>query len=364
MNSTGSPAPAVPVVPATSAGGIELASVRKSYGSTLAADLPALSIPAGSFTVLVGPSGCGKSTLLRMIAGLETPQTGLIRIDGNDVTSAPPGERNVAIVFQDFALYPHMTVARNVGFGLMLEAKHAGGKGLSRAEIRRRVSDTCDLLGLTGKLNRKPRELSGGERQRVALARAIVRKKPILLLDEPLSNLDAHLRAQARAELIRLHREVSGTFVLVTHDQMEALSMGTHVVILNNGRHEQSGAPEDIWRHPANLFVARFLGSPPMNILPCEPGPGGQVRVVGWRPGDAVVADPYSGTPVSGASFDGIVDIVEFVGDRRMAYCTSESGSWTVELPSVAPVAVNEKLRVRVHPELLHYFDAQTGLKL
>lgn len=346
-----------------SAGGIELASVRKFYGSTLAVDLPELAIPAGSFTVLVGPSGCGKSTLLRTIAGLETAE-GQIRIDGHDVTATPPGSRNVAMVFQDFALYPHMTVARNIGFGLMLEARHRDPGALSGPEIRRRVNDTCELLGLAGKLNRRPRELSGGERQRVALARAIVRKKPILLLDEPLSNLDAHLRTQARAELIRLHREVEGTFVLVTHDQMEALSMGTHIVILNKGRLEQAGAPEDIWRHPKNLFVARFLGSPSMNILPCDTTGAGRDALVGWRPADGVVVDTDLATTGPGTVFDGVVDIVEFVGDRRIAYCAGTSGSWNVELPSVAPVAVGQRISVRVHPELLHYFASETGLKL
>ncbi|MCK9897346.1 ABC transporter ATP-binding protein [Frankia sp. AgB32] len=360
--------PATTAVAAVS-GGIKLRSVRKSYGSTLAADLPALDIPAGSFTVLVGPSGCGKSTLLRMIAGLETPEAGQIHIDGRDVTTAGPGERGVAIVFQDFALYPHMTVARNVGFGLTLEAKHDRRNGLSRAEIQRRVGDMCDLLGLGDKLARKPRELSGGERQRVALARALVRRKPVLLLDEPLSNLDAGRRAPARAELIRLHREVAGTFVLVTHDQAEALSLGTRVVVLNAGRLEQVGTPEEIWRRPANLFVARFLGSPAMNILPVsrEADSGDQRRLQGWRPADAVAVDAAGPLPARddpGQVFEGVVDVAEFVGDRRVAHCVNDHGTWSVEFPAATPVTVGQRLRVLVPAESLHQFDAQTGVRL
>ncbi|MCM3883214.1 ABC transporter ATP-binding protein [Frankia sp. R82] len=350
------------VVAAAPSGGIELRSVRKSFGSTPAVDLPALSVPAGSLTVLVGPSGCGKSTLLRMIAGLETPEAGHIHIDGQDITAARPGERGVAMVFQDFALYPHMTVAANVGFGLVLEAKHAGRGALPRAEISRRVRDVCDLLGLGDKLGRRPRELSGGERQRVALARALVRRKPVLLLDEPLSNLDAGLRAQARAELIRLHREVAGTFVLVTHDQAEALSLGTRVVVLRAGRLEQAGTPEEIWRCPANLFVARFLGSPAMNIVADSRG-----RLLGWRPADAIalgVTSPPAAPTDAGEVFEGEVDVTEFVGDRRMAHCVGDHGPWSVEFPAATPVAVGQRIRVLVPAGSLHHFDAQTGTRL
>ncbi|WP_082393265.1 ABC transporter ATP-binding protein [Nocardia arizonensis] len=366
MNSTDTlartPLPATPPPPPRR-GGIELSGVRKRYGAQLAVDLPGLSVPAGSFTVIVGPSGCGKSTVLRMICGLETPQEGAIHIDGREVTDIPPGDRDVAMVFQDFALYPHMSVARNVGFGLLLEAKHTRRKQLSRAEIRRRVSDTCDLLGLTGKLDRKPRELSGGERQRVALARAIVRRKPILLLDEPLSNLDAHLRTQARTELIRLHREVEGTFVLVTHDQIEALSMGTHLVVLNRGSLEQDGAPEAVWRRPANLFVAGFLGSPAMNLLPGE-AVGAPGRVLGWRPGDAVLVEDPRDTVRSGPTFDATVDVVEFAGDRRVAYCTGADGAWSVEVPATVAPTIGRPIRVHVPDDLVHHFDAKTGHRI
>ncbi|MCM3924016.1 ABC transporter ATP-binding protein, partial [Frankia sp. AiPs1] len=285
--------------------GITLAGIVKRYGAHPALDVPRLGVPAGSLTVVVGPSGCGKSTGLRVVAGLETPDEGRVLIDGTDVTHLPPGERGVALVFQDFALYPHMTVERNIDFGLRLAARHDRRFGPSRAEISSRVAEVCAMLGLSELRRRRPEQLSGGERQRVGLARAIVRRPAVLLLDEPLSSLDAQLRQRARAELVRLHRELGNTVVLVTHDQLEALSMGTNLVVMNRGRVIQAGPPEQVYRYPADTFVATFLGSPPMNLHSVAPagdgrvlaGPGVAARLPGPPPPRAAGPPPRARRP-------------------------------------------------------------------
>jgi len=341
--------------------GIELDGVVKRYGDHVAFDSPVLTVPEGSLTVLVGPSGCGKSTALRLIAGLEIPDRGRVRIGSTDVTTESAGTRDVAMVFQDFALYPHLTVAGNVGFALRLEAKHSRGAGPSRREIDERVDAACQMLGLGDKQHRRPSELSGGERQRVALARAIVRRKPVLLLDEPLSSLDAQLRVQARAELIRLHREVQGTFVLVTHDQMEALSMATHLVVLDAGKVEQAGPPETIWNRPANTFVARFVGSPAMNLAPS----GGSEAVVGWRPADGrLITSTGFEARADGLVVEGVVDVIEFAGEHRLAHCRGPAGTWSVMLSATDRVHLDERIRVAVEPPVLHYFDERTGARI
>lgn len=400
------------------AGGIVLRDLVKSYGDSPrpAVNLPELAIPPGSFTVVVGPSGCGKSTALRLIAGLETPDTGHIAIDGVDVTDLPPGRRDLSMVFQDFALYPHMTVAENVGFGLRMRARHDRRRGLaarlvpggrdragtptaaSRAEIAESVRRACALVRLDGKEHRRPNQLSGGERQRVALARALVRGPSVLLLDEPLSALDAQLRHHARAELVRLHREFGCTAVLVTHDQLEALSMATHLVVLDAGRLSQAGSPQEVYSRPANTFVAGFLGSPAMNLQPVErtgtrpdaatgPGlhaPGLRARLpclkgplpdgavlLGWRPADGVlVPTPGEGRTGSepdelehradGLVLDGVVDIVEYTGDGRVVTCRGAvdgGSSWAVTVPAESPFrAAGDRVRVRVAAERLHLF--------
>gem|GEM_PF-56711 len=402
---------------AHAAAGILFEGVLKRYGNRVVFDVDRLELPPGSFTVLVGPSGCGKSTGLRMIAGLETPEQGQIALDGVEITDLPPGERGVSMVFQDFALYPHLTVERNIGFGLMLEARRRWRRlgrhyqGPDRAEIDRRVTEAADLLGLGELRRRRPGQLSGGERQRVGLARAIVRRPAVLLLDEPLSALDAKLRQHARAELVRLHRELGNTVVLVTHDQLEALSMGTFLVVMNAGRVAQAGPPAQVYREPANTFVATFLGSPPMNLhsvdlraagggatvltapglrvgLPWPVGAAGNGSVgpvlLGWRPGDGVAETatpdedaagldaageglerPDPGRPDTGLSLRGRVDIVEFTGDAAVAHCISPAGDWTVTVPSQsAPPVVGEWLRVRVPAQRLHVFDADSGERL
>ncbi len=373
-----------PSLSADDSRGIRLDGVVKSYGSHTALDTPVLHVPEGSLTVFVGPSGCGKSTALRVIAGLESPDRGRVLIDGADVTSHPPGARDLSMVFQDFALYPHMTVEQNIGFSLRLEARHNRRKGPTRAQIAERVRDACSLLRIDGLEKRRPAQLSGGERQRVGLARAIVRRPSVLLLDEPLSALDAQLRQHARAELVRLRREVGATMLLVTHDQLEALSMGTHLVVLNSGKVAQAGTPVDVYQRPASTFVAAFVGSPSMNLHPVRgdgvafvtPGlratvgnaasDSGRQALLGWRPGEGRLIGADSDVPNGpGMLIEGVVDVVEFTGDGVIVNCRSELGRWAVVLPAHDCVpAADERLRVHVPASRLHLFDAAGGRRL
>jgi multiple sugar transport system ATP-binding protein len=288
------------------------------------------------------------------------------------------------MVFQDYALYPHMTIEDNIGFGLRLEARHHRRSGLDRDEIARRVTQARDSLDLGALRGRRPAQLSGGERQRVALARAIVRRPALLLLDEPLSALDAQLRQQARAELVRVHRELSSTVLLVTHDQLEALSLATHLVVMNDGRVEQAGPPAEVYNDPRNVFVARFLGSPPMNLATVAHGPDGfdapglrvRLRVpwpagttqvtLGWRPGDGRLQSDGSATPAyPGLLAEGIVDILEFTGGEMVVHCVGESGRWAVLARSDSALPrVGDRIQVQVPAERLHLFDAVTGDRL
>ena len=362
--------------------GVLLDHVTKRYEGTErpALDVDELHIPGKSLTVLVGPSGCGKTTALRMMSGLDTPTSGRLLIDGTDVTHVAPGKRGVSMVFQDFALYPHMTVERNISFGLRLEAKHNRHSGLDRAEIERRVAEACATLGLTELRRRRPGQLSGGERQRVGLARAIVRRPKVLLLDEPLSALDAKLRQQARAELVRLHRELGNTIVMVTHDQLEGLSMATNLVVMKDARVQQAGRPTEVYRRPVNTFVATFLGSPPMNLATVRvPGgtgdrlaaPGLDVRLpsplrdvpgeltLGWRPADATLG---ADGPRPGLVVDGVVDLIEFTGDSMIAQCTSDAGRWAVVVSGGDRVpAVGDPIRAHMPVQRLHLFDPESG---
>ena len=240
---------------------VRLSDVTKSFGGHEVIKGVSLDVEKGELVVFVGPSGCGKSTLLRLIAGLDTPTGGALHIAGRDVTYAHPSKRGVAMVFQSYALYPHMTVEDNIGFALKI-------KGMKKDEVRARVHAAADILQLTPLLKRLPKALSGGQRQRVAIGRAIVREPDVFLFDEPLSNLDASLRGQMRVEIARLHAKLGATSIYVTHDQVEAMTLASKIVVLNGGRIEQVGAPLDLYRNPANLFVAGFIGSPRMNILP------------------------------------------------------------------------------------------------
>ncbi len=264
---------------------VQLTGITKSYGAgaSLAVDSVDIHVADGEFMVLLGPSGCGKSTTLRMVAGLESISAGQLRIGGRVMNDVPAKDRDIAMVFQSYALYPHMTVADNLGFGLRR-------RDTATAEVARRVGETGEMLGLTPYLARKPAALSGGQRQRVALGRAMVREPQVFLFDEPLSNLDAALRVNTRNELIRQHHRLRSTMIYVTHDQVEAMTMGTRICVMNGGRVVQIGAPLDVYWNPADIFVAKFLGSPPMNLLPAAldglvaTGTGIRAPLALWRP--------------------------------------------------------------------------------
>ena len=258
-------------------GSIRLVKVEKSYGQAVVIPPIDLEISEGEFVVFVGPSGCGKSTLLRLIAGLEDATAGRILIDGVDMTTAPPAQRGLAMVFQSYALYPHMSVRNNIGFPLKM-AK------VEPSQIDRQVTEAARVLNLTDYLDRRPGQLSGGQRQRVAIGRAIVRSPSAFLFDEPLSNLDAALRGAMRLEISELHIKLNATTVYVTHDQVEAMTMADKIVVLNKGRIEQVGSPLELYRHPRNLFVAGFIGSPPMNLLEGDRVAGHGAKTVGIRP--------------------------------------------------------------------------------
>lgn len=255
-------------------GTVQLSDVRKFYGTLEVIKGIELTVNAGELVVFVGPSGCGKSTLLRMIAGLEDVDYGRIEIAGKDVTEAPPAQRGVAMVFQNYALYPHMTAYDNLAYGLRRA-------GLARDAVDQRVQETAALLQISELLPRKPKAMSGGQRQRVAIGRAIVRKPEVFLFDEPLSNLDASLRVEMRSQIARLHQELAATMIFVTHDQVEAMTLADRIVVLNAGRVEQIGTPREVYHSPANLFVAGFIGSPAMNLLPAILGTDGVALMSG-----------------------------------------------------------------------------------
>ncbi|MCB1297569.1 MAG: ABC transporter ATP-binding protein [Microthrixaceae bacterium] len=335
---------------------ITVAGLTKTFGRATALRGVDVTIPHGSLTVIVGPSGCGKSTFLRVLAGLETATSGMLLIGGEDMTASP--DRDLAMVFQDYALYPHMTVARNIGFGLRMASKHGLGEKLSAPEIAERTAHVAELLGLTPLLERKPAQLSGGQQQRVALARAIVRKPSILLLDEPLSALDAQLRSDARSLISRLHRELGATMVMVTHDQSEALSMATHLVVMKDGKVLQAGTPDELYNAPADRFVASFVGNPPMNFHEL---PGG--ASVAWRSNAARVLARDEVAPAGALVMEGEVIGSEFYGDSQSVRCRSldESGSGEefrlMQQHGQRWDAVGARVRVAVDAARLHWFD-------
>lgn len=298
---------------------VRLNSVRKSFGSvTVIPDLN-LTVKDGSFSVLVGPSGCGKSTLLRMIAGLEDVSGGSIYIDGVDVTNAQPSDRGIAMVFQSYALYPHMTVRQNIGFGLRL-AK------MPKEEINQRVEEAAEILQLGPLLERKPKQLSGGQRQRVAIGRSIVRKPKVFLFDEPLSNLDAALRTQMRVELAELHSKLDATMIYVTHDQVEAMTMADQIVIMKDGEIQQTGAPMALYNQPENPFVAGFIGSPKMNLIEGAVAMDLNAKAIGIRPEHINVSQKEG-------AWKGRLRHVEHLGSDTIAYVESpDTGAMTVRL--------------------------------
>jgi multiple sugar transport system ATP-binding protein len=306
----------------------------------------------GEFLVFLGPSGSGKTTLLRMIAGLETPTSGSILIGGQDVTYMTPRERRIAMVFQSYALYPHLSVYKNIAFPLKAQK-------VPSEKHKEKVEWAAGLLGITRLLQRKPRELSGGERQRVALARAIVREPSVFLLDEPLSNLDAKLRASAREELEHFHRRIGTTTIYVTHDQVEAMAMGDRVMVLHQGTVRQLGTPTEVYDQPADTFVATFLGSPAMNLLE-----DGDV-IVGFRP-ETVVPTEISAN--SAVKFRLRVKNVEYLGSEWIVYCTVDSGRFKDKeiisrLPSATSYQIGETYDFGVNEKDLRFFDRQTEKK-
>jgi multiple sugar transport system ATP-binding protein len=359
-------------------GRVAIRGVTKRFADVTAVDDFSLEVADEEFLVLLGPSGCGKSTALRIIAGLEDPTEGTIEIGDRQVNDVEAKDRDVAMVFQSYALYPHMTVRRNVEFPLRT-------RKVDKAERERLVQEAAGILGLENLLERKPAQLSGGQRQRVALARAIVRRPQAFLMDEPLSNLDAKLRVQTRAELVELRRRLRATIVYVTHDQVEAMTMGDRIAILDQGVLQQVGAPQEVYARPANLFVARFIGNPPMNTvagdvtrldgsdggvgvripggaLALPPALAGAVErrhaekvVVGVRPEDLTLGE--------GGPIHATVSVIESLGHERHVICRLEDGQLVIlrQAASANPPAEESAIGIAADPAHLHVFDAATG---
>jgi multiple sugar transport system ATP-binding protein len=354
---------------------VSLRNVRKEFDDVVAVEDVDLEIDDGRFVVVVGPSGCGKSTTLRLIAGLETATSGEIRMGDRDVTTVEPKDRDVAMVFQNYALYPHMTARRNITFGM----KSTGD--FDDEEIERRVAEAAEVLDIADLLDRKPKELSGGERQRVALGRALVRDPEVFLLDEPLSNLDAKLRIKMRAELAKLHNEFDTTTVYVTHDQTEAMTLGDEVVVMNDGRVQQVDTPQQLYDYPETRFVAEFIGDPAMNMLrvtveggedgydavnpefriPLPDGDGlaaaaGSQALLGVRPENLSLADrDDEGT------FAAEVTVTEPLGDSLLLECRVAEEGFKVHAEPRTAVEPGDRVWLTYDPERLHLFDPETG---
>jgi multiple sugar transport system ATP-binding protein len=347
--------------------------VGKRYGDFVAVRDLSLEINDGEFMVLVGPSGCGKTTSLRMIAGLEEISSGTLRIGDRVVNDVAAKDRDIAMVFQSYALYPHMTVRDNMAFGLKL-------RKIDKAEIEKRVGDAARILGLEALLDRKPKELSGGQRQRVALGRAIVREPAVFLMDEPLSNLDAKLRVQTRAEIARLHQQMGTTFVYVTHDQVEAMTMGTRIAVMNVGDLLQVGTPQELYDHPTNRFVAGFIGSPSMNFVSLTvdgermTGPGvdfpvparfraslqggSKTVVAGFRPEHLGLGDAGDRLTIRANA-----DVVEYLGNQELLHVTvpGHTGDVIALVDASHAVRTGDVLDLRLPAERLYLFDEASG---
>ncbi len=329
---------------------VSLRNVRKSYGEQQVIHGIDMEIADGEFIVILGPSGCGKSTLLRMVAGLETISAGEIAIGERVVNRLEPKDRDIAMVFQNYALYPHMTVYENMSYGLRIARVHP-------AEIAARVKRAAEILELEKFLERKPRQLSGGQRQRVAMGRAIVREPAVFLFDEPLSNLDAKLRVQMRAELQGLHRRLGTTSLYVTHDQVEAMTLANRMIVMNAGRAEQIGAPLEVYAKPATTFVASFIGSPPMNLVPQERQ--GRKVLFGIRP------EHMEPCAQGEAMLTAEIELVEPLGADTLVYGRVAGGARVAaRLHSAISASVGAKLPLRYDPAQVHYFDAESGQRL
>ena len=356
---------------------VSLHGIRKAFGATEVLRGIDLDIADEEFVVVVGPSGCGKSTLLRIVAGLEDAGAGEVRIAGRVVNNIPPRDRNIAMVFQNYALYPHMTVARNIGFGLRAAR-------LPKVEISARVSKAAAMLGLEALLDRRPGELSGGQRQRVAMGRAIVRDPQVFLFDEPLSNLDAQLRNQVRTEIKKLHQQVRTTAIYVTHDQVEAMTLADRIVLLRDGVVEQVGTPTELFERPANRFVAGFIGAPAMNFLAARlsgdtlvlpwpepaltlPAPAlsttdGAV-LLGVRPEDILAGDACGRVPPS-CRFTAVAGVVEPMGSEALVMLAVPGAELQLRLAGRMPPRAGDTIGCAFDPALLHVFDAVTGRSL
>jgi multiple sugar transport system ATP-binding protein len=350
---------------------VVIRDVRKAFGLTPVIHGVDIAIDDGQFVVLVGPSGCGKSTLLRMIAGLENITAGEIAIGDRVVNNLPPKERDVAMVFQNYALYPHMTVAANMAFSMKL-------RGAPQADIDTRVNRAAEILGLTQLLERFPRQLSGGQRQRVAMGRAIVRDPQVFLFDEPLSNLDAKLRVQMRTEIKELHQRLKTTTVYVTHDQIEAMTMADKIVVMHDGRVEQIGAPLDLYDRPQNLFVAGFIGSPAMNFLRGSirtngslgfDGPGGVRLPLAAAPNDSEGRGAVYGVrpehfTIADDGAEAVIQVVEPTGSEIQIVAKLGDAEIIAAFRERRPFKPGDKIRLKPDPRLVHLFDAVSGQRI
>ena len=342
---------------------IKADNLVKAWGDVRAVDDVSFEIGDAEFVVLLGPSGCGKSTTLRLIAGLEDVTSGRIAIAGREVTSLPASKRNLSMVFQSYALFPHLCVADNIVFGLSI-------RGISRPERNRRLAAIVELLGISHLLDRRPSQLSGGQQQRVALGRALIAETPVCLLDEPLSNLDAQLRAEMRLEIRALQRRLGITMLFVTHDQTEAMGMADRIILMRNGRIEQIGAPADLYERPTSTFVARFIGAPPMNVVdlassdaglvvagssgPAVARAGGEELQLGIRPEDIGISE--SGLPV-------LVESTEYFGSDSITACRVAGQRLVVRTPGRPGLSAGQAVHVTWAPSDAHFFDKSSGLR-
>jgi multiple sugar transport system ATP-binding protein len=353
---------------------VSLRKLAKQYGDTKVVHGIDLEVAHDEFVVLVGPSGCGKSTTLRMIAGLEEISAGDVLIDGHVVNEVAPKDRDIAMVFQDYALYPHMSVYDNLAFGLQMQS-------VPRREIDGRVRGAADVLGIASLLARRPRELSGGQRQRVAMGRAIVRRPKVFLFDEPLSNLDAQLRVQMRTEIKKLHQRVATTMIHVTHDQVEAMTLADRIVVMRGGAIEQVGTPEEVYNAPASMFVGGFIGSPMMNFVPCHvdrsgaslgivlaegirlamdasalpPAHAAEPLIVGIRPEHFSLAVP------GGGGFRVRADVVEPLGSDTLVFVRIGESDVVARLPPTIRIGAGDLLELSANTERIHFFDPASG---